>query len=128
MARAPLSLCELPHEQEELIRDVLARVSGEWVLQVLYELANADGPMRFTRVLEAVAGITQKVLTQALRSLERDGFVTRTVFAQVPPRVEYALTPLGRALVDQVNPVVVWTRRNVPAFEAARKRFDRAQK
>ncbi len=80
--------------------------------------------MRFTRVLENVEGITQRVLTQTLRHLERDGFVSRRVYPQVPPRVEYCLTPLGRELLVRVDPLLAWARENVRTFEAARRRFD----
>tara|TARA_R110000868_G_scaffold191393_2_gene435588 strand:+ start:3855 stop:4244 length:390 start_codon:yes stop_codon:yes gene_type:complete len=128
MAKPSLVICELPKEQEDMARDVLSRVAGQWVLWVLYVLANATEPMRFTRVLEAVEGITQKVLTQTLRSLERDGFVARTIYPQVPPRVEYELTKLGRDLVDHVDPLVGWARRHVAIFQTAQRRFDRVSR
>lgn len=118
------SCAEITEVQDFLTRDVLGRVSGRWPLWVLNTLAAAEGPMRFTRILEAVEGVTQKVLTQTLRHLERDGFVRRRVFPQIPPRVEYTLTPLGRELVTRVDPLIAWARTHVSEFEAARHRFD----
>ena len=91
---------------------------------MLCVLAEAEGPIRFTRVLDSVAEITQKVLTTTLRHLERDGFVSRHVYAQVPPRVEYELTSLGTGLYQRVRPLVERARTQVGAFETARRRFD----
>jgi DNA-binding HxlR family transcriptional regulator len=127
-AQTCIDLCEaLPDGQEELTREVFSRVSGRWAMWVLHVLAEADGPVRFTRLLHAVEGITQKVLTQTLRQLERDGFVSRTVFPQVPPRVEYALTPLGGELLARAAPLWAWFLGQAGAFEAARRRFDAAR-
>lgn len=120
-----LTRSSLPEAQENLVRDVLGQVAGKWALGVLCALSATDEPLRFTRVLEGVNGITQKVLTQTLRNLERDGFVDRRVYAQVPPRVEYELTALGRELVEQVDPFVEWARTRVESFAAARGRFTR---
>ncbi len=80
---------------------------------------------RFSRVLERVDGITEKVLTATLRHLERDGFVSRRVYAQVPPRVEYSLTPLGQELYLRVDPLVEWARTKAHSFQAARLDFER---
>lgn len=79
--------------------------------------------MRFTRLLEAVEGVSQKVLTRTLRQLECDGFVDRTLYPQVPPRVDYALTELGRELLLRTAPLFVWVVTEVNAFEAAQARF-----
>jgi DNA-binding HxlR family transcriptional regulator len=111
-------------EREKLARDVLGQVAGKWSIGVLCVLARANTPVRFTRVLEGADGITQKVLTTTLRHLERDGLVSRRIFAQVPPRVEYELTPLGRELYRRVDPLVEWARGQATAFAAARQRFD----
>lgn len=116
----------LTDSQHALTREVLGRVAGKWPLDVLHALAVAGGPVRFTRLREKTTDVTQKVLTQTLRHLERDGFVTRTVYPQVPPKVEYALTELGLDLLRQVDPVIAWTSRRVGDFEAARRRFDAA--
>jgi DNA-binding HxlR family transcriptional regulator len=75
--------------------------------------------------MKQVEGVSQKSLTKALRGLERDGLVTRTVFAEVPPRVEYALTPLGLELLEQVGPLWMWVAGRVGSFERARAVFDR---
>ncbi|HEY4342962.1 MAG TPA: helix-turn-helix domain-containing protein [Parvibaculum sp.] len=115
-------------EQDMLIRDVLSQVSGKWSLWVVCELAAAKEPMRFTQVLNAVDGITQKVLTQTLRYLERNGFVHRKIFPQVPPRVEYELSELGRDLFVLVDQMTIWAQKNVNAFAAARRRFDGIKK
>jgi len=112
----------LSDEHEQLTREVLGQVAGKWSLGVLCVLAKAPLPLRFTQVLKAVGGVTQKALTTTLRNLERDGFVSRVVFPQVPPRVEYALTDLGHALYLHVDPLVEWARSQVSAFEAARRR------
>jgi DNA-binding HxlR family transcriptional regulator len=114
----------LPEPHETLTREVLTRASGRWSYWVLRTLGDAGGPVRFSRLQDAVGGITQKVLTQTLRCLERDGLISRTIFPQVPPRVEYAVTELGRDFLAQIEPVVAWTRRNIRAFEASRARFD----
>ena len=109
--------------QERLAREVLERLCGKWAMWILHVLGEADGPMRFTRLMEAVEGISQKVLTRTLRHLEGDGFVDRTVHPEVPPRVDYALTELGRDLLDQIAPLFRWVVTEVEAFEAARDRF-----
>ena len=124
MMHRPLTHSTLPEDQENLVRDVLGQVAGKWAFGVLCVLSASGQPLRFTRVLEGVEGITQKVLTQTLRCLERDGFVSRTVYAQVPPRVEYELTELGWDLAAQVDPFVEWARSRVNSFAAARRRFD----
>ncbi len=110
-------------DQQVLARDVLERLSGKWALRVLHVLGEAKQPMRFSRVLEAIGGISQKVLTRALRQLECDGFVTRTIFPEVPPRVEYELTELGKSLLVQITPLFVWVVAEVDSFAAARARF-----
>jgi DNA-binding HxlR family transcriptional regulator len=86
-------------------------------------LAEAGVPMRFSRVMERVEGISQKSLTKTLRQLERGGLVTRVVFAEVPPRVEYQITKLGEELLAQLHPVWLWTVANVKRFEAARSKY-----
>jgi DNA-binding HxlR family transcriptional regulator len=71
-----------------------------------------------------VEGVSQKSLTKTLRQLERDGMVTRTVFAEVPPRVEYAITPIGHEILEQVHPLWIWTVKNVARFELYQERYD----
>src|ERR1700753_2234769 len=93
--------CEaLTERQESLTRELVNRMSEKWTLWTRAELAAAEAPMRFSRLMERVEGVSQKSLTKVLRQLERDGMVTRKVFAQVPPRVEYTITELDLALLD----------------------------
>ena len=80
---------------------------------MLVLLSLVEGPTRFTRLRGRIGGVTPKVLTQTLRAMEHDGLVTREVFAEVPPRVEYALTELGRSLHDPVSVVARWAEQNV---------------
>jgi len=114
----------LPEPFETVIREMLARVSTRWSLWTLHKLAAASSPLRFTRLHDAMAGVSQKMLTQTLRHLERDGLVNRIVYAQVPPRVEYEITALGRELLARVDPVVQWARAQAREFAAAQQRFD----
>ncbi|MDM9626949.1 helix-turn-helix domain-containing protein [Rhizobium sp. S152] len=114
--------CEtLTDDEDALARAMLERASAKWPLRVMHILAEAKGPLRFSRVLERVEGISQKVLTQTLRTLEADGLVTRTLYPQVPPRVEYELTPLGGELLVEVVGLWQWIANRLPDFEAARK-------
>lgn len=103
-------------------RQVLDHVAGKWTGLVIGRLEG--GTMRFSELLRQVGGISQKMLTQTLRQLERDGLVERTVFAQVPPRVEYELTPLGRSLAAAVGVIREWTEGNFDDVLAARERYD----
>ncbi|GAA1556742.1 helix-turn-helix domain-containing protein [Actinomadura kijaniata] len=103
-------------------RLVLDRIGDKW--SVLVVLSLLDGPRRFTELRHTIGGVTPKVLTQTLRVMERDGLLTREVFAEVPPRVEYALTPLGRSLRAPIEAVTAWAEANVGAVVAARARHD----
>lgn len=87
-------------------RRLLDRIGDRWT--VLLVGALDDGPQRFGALATRVGGISQKMLTQTLRSLERDGFVTRTVYPEIPPRVEYELTPLGRSLQGPLRALEEW--------------------
>ena len=104
------------------ISEVLARVGDKWTVLVVSTLGG--GPKRFNELRKALGSISQRMLTLTLRALERDGLVTRTVYPTVPPRVDYALTGLGRSLLDPVNALSLWARKNRSAMEAARTRFD----
>lgn len=117
---------ELTNEQEEMLREVVGQVAGKWPLWTLHALNQSEAPLRFARLLERVDGISQKMLTQTLRQLERDGLVTRTVYPEVPPRVEYALTPDGKEIMAQFTPFWYWIMGKLPNVEAARARFDAA--
>ena len=107
------------------VSEVLARVGDKWTVLVVSTLGG--GPKRFNELRRALGSISQRMLTLTLRGLERDGLVTRTVFATVPPRVDYELTRLGRSLLDPVNGLSLWARRNRAAIADARGRFDAAQ-
>jgi DNA-binding HxlR family transcriptional regulator len=99
-------------------QEVLGRLGDKWVPLVLTALRH--GPRRHAELARTVAGARQKVLTQTLRGLERDGLVTRSVTETVPLRVDYALTPLGRSLLGVVDTVSRWADEHVPALHAAR--------
>src|ERR1700752_1666259 len=104
------------------VSEVLARIGDKWTILVVNELG--PGPRRFNEIRRALGSISQRMLTLTLRNLERDGLVTRTVFPTIPPKVEYALTPLGRSLLVPVSGIGLWARQNRESIEAARKRFD----
>ena len=106
------------------VSDVLARVGDKWTVLVVELLS--DGPMRFNELRRKIGSISQKMLTTTLRGLERDGFVTRTVFPTIPPRVDYELTDLGYELLEPVNRLGEWARKNTARVNAARARFDAA--
>lgn len=106
------------------VNEILSRVGDKWTVLVVNYLGN--GPMRFNELKRTVSGISQKMLTTTLRGLERDGFVTRTVFPTIPPRVEYELTDLGRDLLVPVRGLGAWAIANEQRVKAARNRFDAA--
>lgn len=109
------------------ISEVLARVGDKWTVLVVTYLG--DGPMRFNELRRTIDGISQRMLTLTLRGLERDGFVTRTIFPTIPPRVDYELTPLGRDLLAPVTALSDWARNNQHRIRKAREKFDqRAEK
>jgi DNA-binding HxlR family transcriptional regulator len=112
----------LTDAQDALALEVLGGVADKWSLWILHDLAEHGEPMRFSNLHRKVEGISQKILTQCLRRLERDGLVSRQIFPEVPPRVEYALTPLGADLLKQIMPLWRWVAENVGAFEEARAR------
>jgi DNA-binding HxlR family transcriptional regulator len=102
-------------------RVVLDRIGDKWTVLVIGALA--DGPLRFTALRQRVGGVAPKVLTQTLRAMERDGLLTRTVFAQVPPRVDYALTDLGVSLGGPIAVLTDWAEAHVGRIVAARDDF-----
>ena len=106
------------------ISAVLARIGDKWTVLVVNLLGS--GPKRFSEIRREVGGISQRMLTLTLRALERDGLVTRTVHPTNPPRVEYALTPLGLSLLEPVQALGAWAIGNQKTMEEARQRFDRA--
>jgi DNA-binding HxlR family transcriptional regulator len=111
-------------EQCRLVSDILARVGDKWSVLVVSLLA--DGPRRFGEIRRALGSISQRMLTLTLRGLERDGLVKRTVFATIPPRVEYELTSLGRSLLPPVQAISAWAQAHQQAIHESRRRFDEA--
>lgn len=107
----------------DLVNDLIGRVADKWTMIVLEVLAE-KGVLRFTRLGELVEGISQKMLTQTLRRMERDGLLTRTVYPVVPPKVEYRLTLLGLSLGAAFCGVWVWASENLHAVDHARCVFD----
>lgn len=110
---------------EALVTDLIARVADKWTMLIL-EALEEHGELRFGQLAHLVTGISQKMLTQTLRRMERDGLVTRTVHAVIPPRVDYRLTALGATLGSAFCGVWLWAEENLDAVEAARRRFDGA--
>ena len=108
---------------EALVNDVIGRVADKWTMLILEVLAE-HGEQRFTRVGDLVGGISQKMLTQTLRQMERDGLVVRTVHPVIPPKVEYRLTDLGLTLAEAFCGVWMWAEKNIDRIEAARADFD----
>lgn len=102
---------------------VLARIGDKWSVLIVSLLG--DGPKRFSEIKRTVGGISQRMLTLTLRGLERDGLVTRTVTPSIPPRVDYALTDLGRSLLRPVEALGLWARQHQSQIQAAQQAFDR---
>ena len=103
-------------------RDILDRIGDKWSVYVISLLG--DGPRRFTDLLRTIDGVSQRMLTVTLRGLERDGIVTRKVYAVVPPRVDYDLTPTGHTLLATVRQLVEWADYHTGDIDAARARYD----
>jgi DNA-binding HxlR family transcriptional regulator len=104
-------------------RKVLGRISDKWVTLILSALAG--GPQRYSDLGRVIAGVSQKMLTQTLRSLERDGLVSRSITPTVPVRVEYRLTPLGESLLPVVNAMKAWAEAHIEEIESSRASYDR---
>ena len=114
---------EIDSRVETLVNDLIGRVADKWTMLIL-EVLVEKGELRFTRLGELVAGVSQKMLTQTLRHMERDGLITRTVHPVVPPRVEYKLTQLGMSLGAAFCGDCIWATENLDAVEKARVQFD----
>jgi DNA-binding HxlR family transcriptional regulator len=104
-------------------RDLLDRIGDKWTVLVLGELAK-HGACRFSELRRRLSGVSEKMLTQTLRALERDGLVHRTVYPAVPVRVEYALTPLGQTLREPLKALTEWSVRHITEVLAAREEYD----
>jgi len=120
-AQAPPT--DLDPRIEALVNDLIGRVADKWTMLVL-EALTEQGELRFTRLSEAVPGISQKMLTQTLRQMEREGLIIRTVHPVVPPKVEYKLTSLGTSLGMAFCGVWIWAAENLERVEQARREFD----
>jgi DNA-binding HxlR family transcriptional regulator len=105
-------------------RPVLDHLTGRWGTLIMLSLR--DGPVRFNELRRRVDGISEKMLSQGLQALERDGFVVREVLSTMPPRVEYRLTELGRGTSDQIKNLVVFLEERMPQVEAAQAEYDKA--
>jgi len=104
------------------ISGVLARIGDKWSVLIVSRLGAR--PMRFNELKREIGGISQRMLTLTLRGLERDGLITRTMFPTIPQRVDYALTPLGRSLLEPVMGLSDWALKNIARIETARAKFD----
>lgn len=119
----PATLCK--NKDPGYIRELLTKVGDKWSIFVLLTLSMfPDWRARFSAIERCIPGISQKMLTVTLRNLERDGLVTREVFPEVPPRVEYQLTALGENLLDPVHNLLNWVNRNAEEIRAAQGKFD----
>ena len=114
---------EIDPKVEAIVHELIGRVADKWTLLIVEELEES-GELRFTQLSRKIPGISQKMLTQTLRQMERDGLVHRTVHPVVPPKVEYRLTELGHGLSESFCGVWRWVESNLEAVEAARQRFD----
>ena len=106
------------------VRDVLDRIGDKWSVLLMSEMR--DGPARFGELRRRVPDVSQRMLTETLRHLQRDGLVHREVHPTVPPSVEYSLTPLGRSLLVPLGSLVAWSSENHAEVKEARRRFDGA--
>src|SRR5580692_4670183 len=112
--------CETLTETEDaLAREMVSRISDKWSLWTMSVIEELGQPMRFSRIMDQVEGISQKSLTKTLRGLERDGLITCEVFAEVPPRVEYTITALGSEMLDNIAPLWIWVTKRVQRFITA---------
>ena len=104
------------------VRNVLARVGDKWSLLVLHELSKSENtPLRFSVIKKGLPDISQKILTSTLRMLEEDGYISRVVYAEVPPRVEYNLTARGHSFIGVCRPVIKWAIDNLSEIMSDRK-------
>ncbi len=105
------------------IRNILARISDKWSLLVIYTLDNSEkASVRFKELQRQIPDISQKMLTVTLRTLEEDGYVTRTIYPEVPPRVEYKLTERAKSLLPHINSLIGWAKENMEPIMQDRKK------
>ena len=103
--------------------DILNRIGDKWTVMVVGMLSR-NGTMRFNELKRTIGGVSQRMLTLTLRNLERDGLVTRTIFPEIPPRVEYSLTELGRTLKKPIDSLWVWSEQHGQDVGIARANYD----
>jgi DNA-binding HxlR family transcriptional regulator len=108
-------------------REMLVRIADKWSMYAIHVLAQ-ESPLRFNEMKRRIDGVSQRMLTVTLRGLERDGLVRRTMYPEVPPRVEYQLTPLGETLRGIVCQVVTWTETHLHEVDTARAEFDKGDR
>lgn len=114
--------CRAWPEESGFIREVLDRIGDKWTVLVVSTLGG--GPLRYSDLQASIPGISQRMLTVTLKALERDGLLTRTAYPEVPPRVEYELTELGRSLLDAVMALAGWAATHHPAVAASRREHE----
>lgn len=118
------TICQTLREDDDGVRrEVLTHAGSRWSLGILHALG-VYGTMRHAEIKRQMTGVTQRMLTKTLRALERDGLLSRCEFDEIPPRVEYALTPLGMELLVRMSPIWTWVVENVDDFRKARRTFD----
>ncbi|MHA7114607.1 winged helix-turn-helix transcriptional regulator [Pseudomonas promysalinigenes] len=119
------AICQTLREDDDGVRrEVLAHAGSRWSLGILHALG-VYGTMRHAEIKRQMTGVTQRMLTKTLRAMERDGLLLRREFEEIPPRVEYELTPLGMELLVRMSPVWMWVVENAEEFREARRAFDR---
>ena len=117
--------CLIRGDGGRTIRAVLDRICNKWALLIVATLDRST--VRFTELQQQIPGISQRMLTLTLRNLERDGLVSRTVYAEVPPRVEYTLTDTGRSLLPPALALAGWAMEHVPHIEASRAKYEKGR-
>lgn len=123
-ARAGQEVRRIFHNTEDCpIRNVLAQIGDKWSVLILFALV--DGPDRFNSIKSRVVNISQRMLTQTLRGLEREGYVSRTVYPEVPVKVEYELTELGKNLVKPLYQLVTWAETHHDEIKQSRQQYDK---
>jgi DNA-binding HxlR family transcriptional regulator len=110
-------------EIDTLVEQTIARIADRWTMEIL-DVLTEQGTQRFSRIAGHIPGISQKMLTQTLRQMERDGLIKRTVHPVIPPHVDYTLTRLGNELSEAFCSVWLWAEKNARAIERARAKFD----
>ena len=126
MAKPAITSYHPDPKVDALVDETIGRVADKWTLLIIESLEEA-GATRFSAIGRALPGISQKMLTQTLRQMEREGLVSRTAYPEVPPRVEYALTDLGHELAEAFCGVWKWAEKNIGRIEHARADYDARQ-